>query len=488
MALVDRAKIYWMQGERGQAIDKLKLAIDAIEAQRSSIQTEAFKIGFVGDKQKAYGQIVDYLVAEHRNAEAFQYAERAKARALVDMLASKSSFANASSASGHSVAELDELELTLAANDARLDAGSAKRTRGLMMSAKQDVVQSDPALASLVTVDTPQPAELQTRLAPGEVILEYYGAGEHLFAFVVSSRQISVVPIDATGLDAAVSHFRRAILDVNSEAYLADAQSLYRRLVTPVGRQIEGHKLVIVPQGALHYLPFAALHDGSEFFIDRFKYRVLPSASVIELLNTHPAANHSLSLLALGNPDLGDPRYALPGAEQEVENLGKLMPSARIVVHRNATETLLKQYGGLARYVHIASHGQFNPQHPLASRLLLAPDKDNDGNLTVAELYDLKLDADMVVLSACQTGLGDVESGDDVIGLTRGFLYAGASNIIASLWVVDDKATSLLMTDLYKQLDTTDKETALRDAQLDVKANYNSHPFYWAAFQLTGKG
>ena len=116
----------------------------------------------------------------------------------------------------------------------------------------------------------------------------------------------------------------------------------------------------------------------------------------------------------------------------------------------------------------------------------MSSDSENDGTLTVGELYDLRLPADLVTLSACETALGKVANGDDVVGFTRGFLYAGTSSIVSSLWKVDDQATSILMQQFYKSLKETDKRSALRTAQLKVKDTYNSHPYFWAAFQITG--
>lgn len=117
---------------------------------------------------------------------------------------------------------------------------------------------------------------------------------------------------------------------------------------------------------------------------------------------------------------------------------------------------------------------------------MLSKDDENDGILTVGELYEIRLPAELVTLSACETALGKVASGDDVVGFTRGFLYAGTGSIVSSLWKVDDKATSLLMQKFYMDLTATDKRSALRSAQLHVRDSYNSHPYYWAAFQITG--
>jgi len=134
----------------------------------------------------------------------------------------------------------------------------------------------------------------------------------------------------------------------------------------------------------------------------------------------------------------------------------------------------------------LASHGTFDSKNPLDSALLLSKDSANDGRLTVGELYDLRLNADLVTLSACETALGKVAHGDDVVGFTRGFFYAGASSIVSSLWKVNDEATSLLMQEFYSNLPSANKRDALRQAQLKLKAGEYSHPGYWAAFQLTG--
>ena len=127
----------------------------------------------------------------------------------------------------------------------------------------------------------------------------------------------------------------------------------------------------------------------------------------------------------------------------------------------------------------------FNPDAPLQSRLFLAADAANDGMLTVPEIYDLNLDANLVVLSACETGLGDISAGDDLVGLNRGFLFAGANGIVSSLWQVPDEATSYLMSRFYTYLQSEAPSSALAAAQQDTRALY-PHPFYWAAFQLTG--
>jgi CHAT domain-containing protein len=172
--------------------------------------------------------------------------------------------------------------------------------------------------------------------------------------------------------------------------------------------------------------------------------------------------------------------------QDETIAITKDKPKSKLLLRKQATETAVKQYGAGFRYLHFATHGTFDAEKPLSSGLLLTGDGENDGTLTVGELYDLHLPADLVTLSACETALGKVANGDDVVGFTRGFLYAGTSSIVSSLWKVDDKATSILMQQFYKSLKETDKRQALRTAQLKVKDTYNSHPYFWAAFQITG--
>ena len=243
--------------------------------------------------------------------------------------------------------------------------------------------------------------------------------------------------------------------------------------------------VLIVAHGPLHYLPFNALHDGNGYLIERYSLRLLPSASVLKYLKgVRPQTTGTL--LAFGNPDLGDPRLDLKHAQTEAQDVAKVLPNSRALVRREASESAFKRYGEGFKYLHIASHGTFNADSPLTSALLLAKDSTNDGTLTVGELYSMRLNADLVTLSACETGLGKIANGDDVVGLTRGFLYAGSRSIVASLWKVDDEATAYLMTRFYGALKGTSKREALRLAQLETRKKY-PHPYYWAAFQLTGE-
>ncbi|WP_161957631.1 CHAT domain-containing protein [Mariprofundus sp. EBB-1] len=481
-ALYYRALIDLNANKQSIAINRLMLAIKLLEKQRSSIANDASRIGFAGDKQEVYSMLVKTLMDTGRYDEAFAYAERGKARALVDMLASKQQFGSTISTSEQNklLAQLDTAE----AKDLVISGDTERSTtRSIVIKNREALSQQAPELSSLVTVEAPDVKEIQSLLPKGETLIEYYGSGDALFAFVVTANGIRGVKLEGKGLQADVTAFREAILNPKGKAYQQSGKRLYNRLIVPVTSGINTKNITIVPHGALHYLPFAALSDGNQFLIDRYKLRVLPSASVMKFLKQHQ--NKAGTLLAFGNPDLGEAKYDLPFAQKEAEKIARETVGAKLLVRGQATETAVKTYGNSFRYLHFASHGTFDAEKPLNSGLLLAKDSQNDGMLTVGELYDLNLNADLVTLSACETALGKVANGDDVVGFTRGFLYAGASSIVSSLWQVDDAATSDLMTGFYANLGTTDKRSALRNAQLSTKAKYH-HPYYWAAFQITG--
>ena len=247
---------------------------------------------------------------------------------------------------------------------------------------------------------------------------------------------------------------------------------------------IKGRTLTVVPHGILHYVPFGALHDGQKYLIENAGLRVMPSASVLAFLKTNKVSKPG-QLLAFGNPDLGDAKLDLPNAEKEAITVSSMLPGSKVLTRKDASKAALKDYGNGFAILHFATHGEFSADSPLSSGLLLSKTATDDGRLTVSDLYGMRLDTDLVTLSACETGLGKVANGDDVVGLTRGFLFAGARSIVSSLWQVDDAATEKLMISFYKHMGRTDRREALRMAQLETMKTYQ-HPFYWAAFQITG--
>jgi len=485
--LLDRARLARRAGEAKLAESLLKEAVDVIEKQRASINTETGRIGYVGDKQAVYQELIALFCADNRAAEAFEYVERAKGRALVDLLASQTKIAAHGKDTAHINRTLDELSQAEQANAAVTDPtvqSHVAGTRGVVLKLKNDLLAQDPEFASMVTVTNTDLKTIQARLGADEAILEYYETAQDWYAFVVRHNGIWVTKLDGTGLAKDIVDLRGKLTRVGSDDYAPRAAALYRRLITPVSGRITTPKLIIVPHGALHYLPFGALSSGKDFLIDRYQVRILPSASILVILKDR-ARNDKRSALILGNPDLKDPAYNLKYAEEEALALGKIIPHATILLGNEARASVIQERGDQYRILHFAAHGVFDPVNPLNSALLLAGNGVNQGLLRAGDLYQLRLNNDLISLSACETALGAISKGDDVIGFTRGFLYAGARSIVSSLWKVDDQATRDLMVGFYERIPRMDKDKALREAQLTVKKRY-PHPFYWAAFQLTG--
>jgi CHAT domain-containing protein len=481
--LYQRGLIALQEGKRDEAISFLMQAVEAIEKVRSTIAFEASKIGFAGDKQAVYAALVAALADKGDWNEAFLVAERAKARSLVDLLAQRRDL-GPPPAVDDKVRELFAHATTVEAGAGLPDSEAAVRGITLVAESRTALASSAPEAASLVSVQKVSIADIAARMPPGEALIDYYSAGDDLYALVLNGTTVKGFRLSAQGLAEEVRAYRDAI-ERRDPAAAALGRPLYDRLIRPLASQLTGNKLTISPNGVLHYLPFDALMDGDEYLLDRFSLRLIPSAGTLAYLRTDRPAKVG-KLLALGNPDLGNSAYDLPNAQIEAVNVAALYPASRALVRAEASKTAIRELGNGFSMLHFATHGKFNSDAPLASGLYLAKGNDVDGVLTVGDLYSLRFDADLVTLSACETGLGKVANGDDVIGLTRGFLYAGARSIVASLWEVDDAATEQLMLSFYRNLEAHDKREALRLAQIETRTNF-PHPMYWAAFQIVGR-
>jgi CHAT domain-containing protein len=240
----------------------------------------------------------------------------------------------------------------------------------------------------------------------------------------------------------------------------------------------------IIPHRTLHYVPFAALSDGRNYFGDEHTLFYLPSASVLRFIQEErqPAGAQMLAM-AQGQAE-GLP--VLNYVDEEANAVASLYHTEALTTGRASKTEFLKR-AEQSSIIHIAAHAELNTVSPLFYRIRLADDKDNTGSLEVREIYNLNLTRTaLVVLSACRTELGAHSQGDNIVGLNRAFIYAGTPTVIASLWAVNDKPTSVLMRAFYKHLQQgMGKAEALRAAQRETRATY-PHPYYWAAFVLTG--
>jgi CHAT domain-containing protein len=289
-------------------------------------------------------------------------------------------------------------------------------------------------------------------------------------------------------MDTAVTDFRNAIVRRRPTA-ITYGDKLYALLIAPLGLR-DNDKLIIVPHGALHYLPFQALHSPDGFLIQRHPIALEPSASVAVQLEARerPVASN---LVAFGNPQIA-PAFALPGAEAEVQGIAPLFASKEIFLHSAATRVSFSENAPAGRVLHVATHAEADTIDPLHSRILLAPPTqpaDGPDSLLARDIYSLKLNAvALVTLSACETGLGRIARGDEILGFTRAFFYAGATSLIVSMWPVADESSALTMRTFYAQLtDGQEAIDAMRTAQLAVLQNPRfAHPFFWAPFDLMG--
>jgi CHAT domain-containing protein len=508
--LYDRGRIAESEGDPEKAIDLYQHAVEEIERQRSTIDTESAKIGFFGNKQDVYRSLIRLLFRSGRLEGAFLVGERSKSRALVDMLASKQDFRistpqakvvqqllNKSQANEIALSRDTTIdrEITTGLTRRLKDKAEAKPedllaiindVRNLKVEAQQQLARQAPELASLVSVSTVSLAEIQEALPADETLVSYYSDDQDLYAFLIEKTGFKALKLDREKLEERIKALREAIED-RSDAYRDSAKALYSQLIDPLLPHLGKPKLLIAGHGKLHYLPFAALHDGQGFLLDRFQLTYLPSASTLKFVGKPPVSGRSGTLLAIGNPDLGDRQYDLPYAEKEARVVAAIFPKSALLIKRDASKKNLREYGSGFAYLHFATHGKFDADNPLGSALLLAGNSANDeaDRLTVGELYSMNLSADLVTLSACETGLGKIANGDDVVGLVRGFLYAGANRVVSTLWPIDDAATSSLMTSFYANLKGGKKKAqALREAQISLRKDY-PHPFFWAAFQMT---
>jgi CHAT domain-containing protein len=201
------------------------------------------------------------------------------------------------------------------------------------------------------------------------------------------------------------------------------------------------------------------------------------------------SAKPGAEFVGFGNPDLGKAELALPGAQREVQQISGLFPNARVYYQRDATKARFRDTAGKSGMLHVAAHAEVDEVDPLYSRVLLAPDDKDSGRLEAREIFDLDLSrVRLVTLSACESGLGKVDRGDEIIGFTRSFLSAGVSGLIVSLWPVSDESTELLMSTMYESLRSgRSAQDAMRAGQVALlKDRRFQHPFFWAPFNLVG--
>jgi len=479
-------------GRTDEAFAAARQAVSHIEEIRADLDDATLRSSFFDDKQGVYRQAVSLALEAQRPDEAFALAERSRSRTFLDLLGSQTTLSK-----GRTRALVDE-EVRLrarlaAAQDDDSGTDETERPAAQVEALDRDyraflerVRKESLEQASLMTVEPVTLPEIQALLPEGATLLEYELDEGGAVVWIVERQRFAVVRLsgDRQALVGQIRRFRAALAGQAPIAEVqAQAQALYRRLIGPAREHIRGQRLVIVPHGVLHYLPFAALRSPEgRWLVEDFALGTLPSASVLRYL-VGKGAGAPARALVVGNPDLG-PALALPWAEREARLIGQREQDATVLIRADATEAQVKKLVETVGLVHFATHAELSESDPLSSAVLLVPGAGEDGRLEVREVFGLDLHARLVVLSACETGLGKLSRGDELVGLQRAFLYAGTPAVVTTLWKVDDRASFELVRAFYDRLAAAGPVEALRQAQIETLRAF-PHPFAWAAFEVT---
>lgn len=332
-------------------------------------------------------------------------------------------------------------------------------------------------------------SDVQHALPKNSQLVEFFAIRGKYIAALVTQRRIEFVelgPVDAVTEKVRLARFQLAKFRLGKDYLerfaprLRDAtqthlKGLYEDLFRPLRKKLKEEHLVIAPYGILHQLPFHALQDGERCLADEYTISYTPSGGVLAAGLRRPASQQH------GNAVFGVADARSPAIEREARKVAELLPDSRLFLGEAATEEQLRLVAPEARILHIATHGFFRRDNPLFSAIRLG-----DGFLSLFDLYRLDLTADLVTLSGCSTGLNEVVGGDELLGLTRGLLHAGARAVLLSLWDVQDESTAEYMTMFYGRMaEGQTAAVASRDALRNLRNKYE-HPYYWAPFCLVG--
>ena len=503
--LYGRGQALTAQGKTDDALNGYKQAIRIIEETRAEIGEERYKAGYIEDRYQVYVALVELLLKLHKPGDALFYSEKLRARAYFDRMGSAAPPVD-DPAVQQRILELGEQIRTLrrAVQKEYSNPLNERRPQALELfsvelvraerdyEALLDNSHSSVAGSSSARPDrVPSVADIQHSLPRDAALIEYVVGKQTVSILLVTPDSVFGIPvqISSENLSSRTELLRDLILE-KSPDWIKPARELRKLLLDPLqtaGYLGEIHEVLIVPDGVLNYVPFAALPANSHDFLgDEFTIAYLPAAAA---LMTESKTSGGRTLLAMAPSDTH-----LPNAPAEVRGIGQIFgPDSRVVVGKGATKTLFKQIAANYDYLHLATHSSLNRNAPSLSALALEPDKESDGRLELYEIAGMKLHARLVTLSACETGLGqgyftETPGGDEFVGLTRAFLGAGGHNVLASLWSVNDESTRELMLRFYRHLLVSNGAESLARAQRELRRSdvRYRHPYYWAAFVMAG--
>ena len=496
-------------GQPQPAYESYRRAREAVEQVRGKLRGEELKIAFFQNKLEVYENLVDLCLRRSNGfEEAFGYIEQAKSRALMDLLR-QSVHVPAAADSGQSelvrsirnlreelnwyynLIEREQLRPEERSQDRIQELEQQARLRESdLMRAVKDATSAEAHEAGLVA-STISLEQIRAALPADTTLVEYFRMQDRTLACVLTRDQLHMVPVTVHSriqkllqlLQFQMSKFRLSpqYLATFNDSLLhsieAHLKSLYQELLAPIRPLLNSQHLVLVPHGLLHYVPFHALHDGDSYLVDRHSVSYAPSASVYAVSQAKQGSASGNSLI------LGVPDVQAPLIRAEAEELSRILPNPKLFLGETATEEVLRTHGRNSRVVHIATHGYFRQDNPMFSSIRLG-----SSHLSLYDLSYLQLPAELIVLSGCATGLNVVSPGDELMGLVRGLLQAGAQSLVLSLWDVHDESTKEFMIGFYTRLQAgLTKAKAIQATMRELRESY-PHPYYWAPFSLIGKG
>jgi len=513
-----RARAYFREKRYPQAVDAGRRAVTSLERIRDHLDIGALRTSFTAQQVETYSDLVITLLALGRVDDAFRIADAARGRGLVERLGAAGNDLRASASAADMAAanallrRIDTLIARLRDTDARPpnDDRSAGRSSDAITSALHDArndyehlidrithVDSGATVLGATTLDA---ATIRRSLGPREALVEFLVADDRILVFVLrqaNARWISV-PIARTDLAERV-RLARELIAARDPGSSAPLRALYTTLIEPIERAGflgDVTALIIVPHAALTYLPFAALQDAdSHYLVERYAVTSLSSASALPTLRRRSTAD-----LAGGAAIFAPLPTELPATAEEARAVARRVQDARLILGDAATEHRFREALATSSIVHIASHGALNRENPMFSSIRLAtpavatPSSDDNARFETYEMLTTPVRSRLVFLSGCETALGGAWSntfggGEDYATLAQAFLFAGAHNVVATLWRVNDRAAAAFAQKFYERIDDADLAEALAAAQRAfVTDRRYGAPFYWAAYSLSGNG
>lgn len=491
-------KLSLQQNDQTKAEKYFKQAIELIENLREPLPAEDFRMSFFADKIVSYQQLANIYLKKGKIKEAFLLVEKSRSRVLAESLTENEFENKPNEVTAPLLKQLNGLREELNWFYSRLNRATADESVSLLVETHTREKQINELMRQIKNVGgeanktnkTLDLDSLQNFLGKERALIEFVNFDGKINIFILTEKNIEFIETETqeseiTNLLESL-HFQfetmrygesqlgifAAELKKRTNFYL---QKLYQKLILPIEKFIENRHLVIIPFGKLHYLPFHALFDGEHYLIEKREVSYAASALVLQHCLEKPKRELENALL------VGFADEKIPFVKDEIEKLEEIFPKGKTLFGKDASFTNFKKKAESFDVIHLACHGQFRQDNPMFSALRLS-----DGFLTVRDISELNLKAELVTLSACETGLNKVLEGDELIGLKRGFFAAGVPSLILTLWTVNDKATQTLVADFYQNLkDGKTISDSLRTAQNKLIAE-KSHPYFWSPFFLAG--